>query len=326
MAIFDDGLPRPARTQRHTGANQIEFSQSPDLLYGYNNETTEFGFRHIGVDGNGATQTSVTRNLIQGFGVGIEFHDGLVYATSGLAIDPAIPSAVGTYAGVSFGRSVVADSAAGLVYFLTTGGLLIYDMSTFVLLETVPIAGLGNNPGSLVQHGPGSLAFRSSGRVFLVDVNPPDEDGDGVGDLADNCPLVPNPLQTDRDSDGQGDACDPFPDNPNNELAQCSVDLEQVSGELDECQAIPTFPDEDGDGEHDATDRCPATLFGEPVDDSGCSRPQFCAEFKSRKSCRAADWRNDEERSKKPRDCRRMGRRHRFECVPDLREQDDEDE
>jgi hypothetical protein len=36
-----------------------------------------------------------------------------------------------------------------------------------------------------------------------------DSDGDGVFDPVDDCPLVPNPDQTDTDHDGVGDACDP---------------------------------------------------------------------------------------------------------------------
>jgi hypothetical protein len=41
-----------------------------------------------------------------------------------------------------------------------------------------------------------------------------DDDGDGVADVDDNCPLVNNPFQEDTDGDGAGDACDvsdPFP-------------------------------------------------------------------------------------------------------------------
>ncbi len=44
-------------------------------------------------------------------------------------------------------------------------------------------------------------------------VLPPDEDGDGVPDRRDNCPLIPNAGQADFDGDGDGDACDPDDDN-----------------------------------------------------------------------------------------------------------------
>ena len=35
-----------------------------------------------------------------------------------------------------------------------------------------------------------------------------DDDGDGMSDGADNCPLIANADQSDVDSDGSGDACD----------------------------------------------------------------------------------------------------------------------
>jgi thrombospondin type 3 repeat protein len=38
--------------------------------------------------------------------------------------------------------------------------------------------------------------------------DPKDTDGDGIGDICDNCPDVPNPGQEDRDGDDRGDACD----------------------------------------------------------------------------------------------------------------------
>ena len=40
-----------------------------------------------------------------------------------------------------------------------------------------------------------------------------DEDGDGVPDVEDNCPSIPNPDQKDTDSDGVGNACEPDDDN-----------------------------------------------------------------------------------------------------------------
>ncbi len=50
--------------------------------------------------------------------------------------------------------------------------------------------------------------FGSASFVFY----PPDADGDGVPDWADNCPTVGNPDQMDSDGNGQGDACDPLAD------------------------------------------------------------------------------------------------------------------
>ena len=42
-----------------------------------------------------------------------------------------------------------------------------------------------------------------------------DTDADGIDNLADNCPATPNPDQTDTDGDGIGDVCDPVDDRKN---------------------------------------------------------------------------------------------------------------
>lgn len=45
----------------------------------------------------------------------------------------------------------------------------------------------------------------------------------GIPNMLDNCPKVPNPLQTDRDLDGVGDACDSCPEtsNPTQVTTRC---------------------------------------------------------------------------------------------------------
>lgn len=78
-------------------------------------------------------------------------------------------------------------------------------------------------------------------------VPPPDEDRDGVADVDDGCPTVPDPDQADGDRDGFGDACD-------------------------RCPAVPTERnhDEDGDRRGDECDLCPiAPDFGEDFDGDG---------------------------------------------------------
>jgi hypothetical protein len=147
----------------------------------------------------------------------------------------------------------------------------------------------------------------------------PDADGDGVPDIADNCPNDPNPNQEDQDLDLIGDVCDPFPDDSDNDQAQCEADLAQCLAGL--------VPDQDGDGEADATDACPDTPEGAAVDQAGCSLAQFCAAIDATtadgaKVCKNSDWRNDEPLAASNKgDCRvEKGNSGRADdrCVPRL--------
>lgn len=93
---------------------------------------------------------------------------------------------------------------------------------------------------------------------FVVGPNG-DLDGDMVGDICDNCPLVPNPDQFDTDGDMIGDACDTctdsdgdgFGNNPGFPANLCPDD---------NCQFFPNpaQTDTDGDTVGDACDNCPA--------------------------------------------------------------------
>jgi hypothetical protein len=69
-----------------------------------------------------------------------------------------------------------------------------------------------------------------------------------------------------------------------------------------------TLGEADGDGEADATDACPGTPSGTPVDAAGCSQAQFCAGFDivtQKRACKRADWQNDEPLMKASQaDCR----------------------
>ena len=58
------------------------------------------------------------------------------------------------------------------------------------------------------------------------------------------------------DGDLFGDVCDPFPDDPNNELAQCEMDLTQAVADLDICLRPQCSDgiDNDGDGRIDWPD------------------------------------------------------------------------
>jgi hypothetical protein len=75
-----------------------------------------------------------------------------------------------------------------------------------------------------------------------------DADGDGVPDALDDCPTVPNLVQTDTDGDGAGDACD------------ADDDADGVPDGVDVCPLVADLAQGDGDddGVGDACDNCPA--------------------------------------------------------------------
>jgi hypothetical protein len=75
---------------------------------------------------------------------------------------------------------------------------------------------------------------------------PPDVDGDGVGNVPDNCRFAANPAQQDTDSDGRGDACD-----------GCPTVWDPAQG------------DADRDGRGDVCDNCPVTINPDQADING---------------------------------------------------------
>ncbi len=66
--------------------------------------------------------------------------------------------------------------------------------------------GIDSNCNGAVDEG-----FANTDGDAFADCVDTDDDGDGVPDGTDNCPLVANPTQTDTDNDGIGDVCDPMP-------------------------------------------------------------------------------------------------------------------
>lgn len=117
---------------------------------------------------------------------------------------------------------------------------------------------------------PSCAPFRVSkhvnyGGVFTVQ----DLDGDGLGPIDDNCPLVFNPpkpstgfVQSDWDGDGQGDVCDecPFGDADGGcEQKNFDFDGDAIADDEDNCplHANPLQADIDGDRIGNICDLCP---------------------------------------------------------------------
>ena len=143
------------------------------------------------------------------------------------------------------GVALTAGSDAGLD--ITPAGTM------FAALTVGGVTGLyAFNPGTTLVGAIGNGATQ----VYGLAIAPPDGDGDGTRDAADNCPAAANADQADLDFDDAGDVCDSDQDGDG-----LSDAVEQAIG------SNPRSTDSDGDGAVDSADACPALAGGQQ---NGC--------------------------------------------------------
>ncbi|MBP7937353.1 MAG: thrombospondin type 3 repeat-containing protein [Phycisphaerae bacterium] len=151
---------------------------------------------------------------------------GTIYMTEGS------PRGIARWNGESWG--LVGDGLDGTVESLTVYDGELIALGGFSSASGIPVnriarwdgscwaaMGTGVEGGSdlvvykdeLIAGGPagGATSVPSLYLARWGPVGQMDSDGDGVGDCADNCPVVANPDQQDQDGDGFGDACDNCP-------------------------------------------------------------------------------------------------------------------
>ncbi|MFV1998636.1 MAG: YncE family protein [Acidiferrobacterales bacterium] len=173
VAVFDSGVKRQLVTPGHTGSNVIEFSESSEILYGYNNETTDFGLRTMDITPGGISVTNVSKGLISGFGTDIRYDSGRVYSSGGSIIQ-VVDAATGTLAGqltlngAGSSSSVAPDSSLNRVFVLKHNGSIAtiqsFDASSFLPVGQVNVGNIASFVSTLdlIRWGSKGFAFRTN--------------------------------------------------------------------------------------------------------------------------------------------------------------------
>jgi hypothetical protein len=166
VAVIDDSIMRPTRSQGHTGSNRIEFSNTAGIVFGHNNETTEFGFRRLVITAAGITEVANTWGIVQYFGLDFTYAGGRAFFTNGTIVDPETRSQLGVCA---VAGPVLPSPASGRLYVLNTGTseLFACSISTYTLAGAVTVPS-GGGAQRLVRWAPDGVAYRTGSEVVIL--------------------------------------------------------------------------------------------------------------------------------------------------------------
>ena len=137
-----------------------------NTLIGLENSNTGFDSTRFKLEDDELIFEQEAGNVIGGFGTTIEASGGLIFTSNGGVMDPANLTRLGKFSGA--GSAVEASVEDGLVYFLGRQGLTVFDLNTFLEIESHPISPLSGGK-TLDFAGKDRLAFiRSDGSVGVI--------------------------------------------------------------------------------------------------------------------------------------------------------------
>jgi len=178
VAVYENGQMRMQETSDHTGSNSIVFGADNDVLWGYNNETSEFGLRKMSISANGVVEESVTEYLLQDFFDEITFQDGILYSNRGRVVNTlsASPELIGDFGMTDqndgSSRAVAPAPDSNLVYFVTSDFgenfyLRVFDKTSRDRIRDVQLPSINGNISQLMTWGgEGKLAYITGFRGF----------------------------------------------------------------------------------------------------------------------------------------------------------------
>ena len=164
VVLIRNGVVQAGKTQGHTGSNLVVFDAGGQFVYGFANESTEFGLRRVQVLADGVVERNVVPNAASRFGINVlDFSvqgvvlDSAIYRGSDLVRLGQLPSPMGSCRvhNVSNRLVCLADTRAD------TGQLVVVNATTFVVLATPAYGSVSDTaPIQLVPGPVGQVAVR----------------------------------------------------------------------------------------------------------------------------------------------------------------------
>jgi DNA-binding beta-propeller fold protein YncE len=140
VAIFDNGIRRPAVVDGFNNADTICFGSSPDTLWGYDSKDSAFALSQFKIDEQGIRLIDrPVEGILYAGNQRLEFSNGLLYSTNGRAVHPEQRTFDGRFLSFeAIGADAFAlDANAGRIYFGQRNGfditLVEFDLRTYRL-------------------------------------------------------------------------------------------------------------------------------------------------------------------------------------------------
>ncbi len=173
VAIFSNGTMLPNTTQKGVGSSTVAFCSSGSTLYGYDNQTTGFGFYTMSVDSNGVQQTGGVPNLISGV-ANIICDSNVIYASSGYAVDPVSNKQLGVFSGLLNPSGMAVDDTNKKVFFLDTDtttkavSIVGFNQTNYSRTGTLSVTAAASPGLDMVRWGTNGFAVATQNQVLLV--------------------------------------------------------------------------------------------------------------------------------------------------------------
>jgi hypothetical protein len=142
-------------------------------LYGFDNQTTGYGFYTMSVNSNGVQQTDDVSNLMIGV-ANIICDSNIIYATTGYAVNPLDNTQLGVFSGMQNPSGMAVDDTNKKVFFLdtntTTNAVTIdgFDQTNYTLTGKLSVTGASSAGRDLVRRGTNGFAVATQNQVLLL--------------------------------------------------------------------------------------------------------------------------------------------------------------